>query len=330
MILSRLRLEAYRPDHAERWSAFVRTSKNGAVLFERGFMDYHADRFADASLLAFEGEGDDNLVGVLPACRFDEPEGPRLVSHGGLSFGGWITDQRMTAPGMLRIFDLLLEHLSGLGYVRLTYKAAPVCYHRLPSQEDLYALFRHGAGLSRCDLTSVIDLQHAPPWSKGKRHGLAKARTAGLDVSETQDLAGFSTLLADVLARHGASPTHSLPELELLAGRFPETIRLFVATRAGVGLAYALVFDSGQTVHTQYLASGDEGRATGALDAIVDHLQHNAYPDRRYLSFGISTEDGGRRLNEGLVSQKEMFGARSMICPWYDLPISPAASLRPL
>lgn len=328
MTPARLRLEPYRPEHADRWSAFVRASKNGALLFERGFMDYHADRFPDASFLAFEGDGEDNLVAVLPACRLDGEDGPRLISHGGLSFGGWITDHRMTASAMLRLFDLLVEQSVRLGYARLIYKAAPGCYHRLPAEEDLYALFRHGARLVRCDLTSVIDLQHAPAWSKGKRHGLAKARAAGLEVGQTQDLARFVTMLADVLARHGASPTHSLAELELLTRRFPETIRLFAASRAGVALAYALVFDSGQTVHTQYLASGEEGRATGALDAIVDHLQHTAYADRRYLSFGISTEDGGRRLNEGLVSQKEMFGARSMACSWYDLPLTADTSTR--
>lgn len=322
MTPARLRLEPYRPEHAERWSAFVRASKNGAILFERGFMDYHADRFPDASFLAFEGDGAENLVALLPACRLDGEDGPRLVSHGGLSFGGWITDQRMTAPAMLRLFDMLVEQSARLGYARLIYKAAPGCYHRLPAEEDLYALFRLGARLSRCDLTSVIDLEHAPAWSKGKRHGLAKARAAGLEVGETQNLAHFTSMLTEVLARHGASPTHSLAELELLTHRFPQKIRLYAASRAGVELAYALVFDSGQTVHTQYLASGDEGRATGALDAVVDHLQHTAYADRRYLSFGISTEDGGRRLNEGLVSQKEMFGARSMICPWYDLPLA--------
>ena len=54
MQVDRLRLEPYSPDRAGRWDGFVRASRNGTFLIERGFMDYHADRFADASLMAFD------------------------------------------------------------------------------------------------------------------------------------------------------------------------------------------------------------------------------------------------------------------------------------
>lgn len=321
MTPERLRLEPYQPALAGRWDAFVRTSKNGALIFERGFMDYHADRFEDASLVAFEGEGQDNVVALLPACRLNDNGETIVASHAGLTFGGWITDQRMGAAGMLRLFELLCAHLAANGVSRLRYKTAPTCYHRLPAEEDLYALFRHGAQLLRCDLTSVIDLPHAPAWSKGKRAGLAKARAAQLEIVESDDLVGFHALLTEVLQRHGASPTHTLPELQLLTGRFPRAIRLFCARRDDRSLAYVLVFESGEVVHTQYMAASDEGRETGALDAIIDQLQHVQYADRRYLSFGISTESGGRVLNAGLVAQKEMFGARPVVCPSYELQV---------
>ena len=35
----------------DEWDSFVRLSKNGTFLFERGFMDYHSDRFDDCSLM---------------------------------------------------------------------------------------------------------------------------------------------------------------------------------------------------------------------------------------------------------------------------------------
>jgi hypothetical protein len=48
------------------WDDFVRTSKNGLFLFERGYMDYHAERFSDHSLL-------DHLINDVYAnkCYFD-------------------------------------------------------------------------------------------------------------------------------------------------------------------------------------------------------------------------------------------------------------------
>jgi hypothetical protein len=35
----------------------------------------------------------------------------------------------------------------------------------------------------------------------------------------------------------------------------------------------------------------------------------DVYADRNYFDFGISTEDGGHYLNEGLLRQKYSFGA---------------------
>ena len=41
----------YAPESAGIWDAFVRSSRNATFLHERGYMDYHADRFQDHSLL---------------------------------------------------------------------------------------------------------------------------------------------------------------------------------------------------------------------------------------------------------------------------------------
>ena len=42
------------------------------------------------------------------------------------------------------------------------------------------------------------------------------------------------------------------------------------------------------------------------------------YADRRYFSFGISTEQAGQYLNEGLIAQKEGFGARTVVHDFYE------------
>ena len=315
MQAERLRLAPYRPELASRWNGFVAASKNGTFLFDRGYMDYHADRFVDASLVAFEGDDESTIVALLPASR----HGDRLVSHGGLTYGGWVTDGRMTSPAMLRLFELLRAWAPGAGVSSLRYKAVPRCYHRLPAEEDLYGLFVEGASLARQDLTSVIDLAAAPGWAKGRKHALAKSRAEGVEVALSTDWADFVDCLSEALARHGATPVHSQAELKLLAGRFPDRIRLHAATLKGQAAAYVLVYDCGQTVHTQYMAAREAGRASGALEAILHRLTTEDYAGRRYLSFGISTEDEGRTLNHGLVAQKEMFGARAMVCPFYDL-----------
>jgi hypothetical protein len=319
MQADQLRLAPYRPDLAARWNHFVGASKNGTFLFDRRYMDYHADRFTDCSLVAFEGEDESRLVAVFPANRQQRPGGDLIVSHGGLSYGGWVSDARMTTPGMLRLFELLKRWGGSHQAGAIRYKAIPRCYHQLPAEEDLYALFRSDWRLVRQDVSSVVELQSAPAWSKGRKHALSKARSSGVRVVRSADFTDFHACLAEALARHDAAPVHSPDELALLADRFPERIQLYAAELAKRAIAYTLVFDCGQAVHTQYMAARDEGRALGGLEAIIHHLQHDQYADRRYLSFGISTENEGRDLNEGLISQKEMFGARPMVCSFYEI-----------
>lgn len=312
-----LRIAAYGPDDFGAWNAFVAQSRNGTFLHDRRYMDYHSDRFEDASLVVREG---DRIAALLPACRRED----LLLSHAGLTYGGWITDQRMTVSGMLRCFELLRGWSASVGLTRLRYKAIPWCYHRSPADEDLYALFVHGAALVRQDVSTVIDLTGPPRWASGRRYAFKKAQRLGVEVRISDDLADFHAALSEVLEAHGVRPTHSLSELGLLKGRFPDQIRLYAAETEAAAIAYALVYDCGQTVHTQYLASRAAGRAHGGLDAIVARLQED-FADRRYLSFGVSTEADGRTLNAGLIAQKEMFGGRAMVCSTYDLALDQGA-----
>ena len=79
----------YTPDEAECWNELVAQSRNGTFLFDRRYMDYHSDRFADHSLL-FSERG--KTVALLPANRC----GDTLHSHQGLTYGGLVMSQGVT------------------------------------------------------------------------------------------------------------------------------------------------------------------------------------------------------------------------------------------
>ena len=75
-------VKSYSADNRDLWNGFVKSAKNGLFMFDRGFMECHADRFVDASLIFY---GDDEPLALLPASRC----GDELVSHGGLTYGGF-------------------------------------------------------------------------------------------------------------------------------------------------------------------------------------------------------------------------------------------------
>ncbi|GHU04758.1 hypothetical protein FACS1894205_3540 [Alphaproteobacteria bacterium] len=302
----------YNPELKIAWDDFIRMSKNGVFLFERSYMDYHADRFQDFSLMFYIKK---QLLAVLPASR----HGGEVRSHGGLTYGGMICDSRMTTQAMLQCFEALRLFLAEQNIHKILYKRVPSIYHTYPADEDLYALFRHQAALIRRDVSTCLPQNDRIGFSSRRLRTLKKARQQGLSVRLSRDYEAFFDLLAQVLAeRHQVRPVHTSGEMTSLAAAFPENIKLFGAFRGNDLLAGTIVYETPQVAHTQYLANSEDGRRIGALDLVMDYLICDYYLDKPYIDFGISTEEEGRRLNEGLITQKQEFGGRAVVYDFYE------------
>jgi Acetyltransferase (GNAT) domain len=314
MVALMFTVRPYAKADANTWDALVERSRNGNFLHRRDYMDYHADRFVDQSLIV---ERNGEAVAVFPANIREN----LVTSHGGLTYAGLITTDGLRAESTLAVFEQIGNHYRALGALGVIYKAVPHVFHAYPAEEDLYALHRLGARLKRRDLSSVIALQETFHFTQGRRHSIDKARKAGIRWRAGADPAGFHALLSEVLGRHDAVPTHSLSELRLLQARFPQQIVLHEARREGALLAGVLVYEFGKVVHTQYMAASEEGRRLDALSFLLAELISGIYKDRTYFSFGISTEHEGQVLNSGLIAQKEYFGARAVVHDFYEWPL---------
>ncbi len=296
------------------WNTFVHKAKNQHFFFHRDYMEYHKDRFEDYSLMFYDEK--ERLVALLPGNR----ENDSFISHGGLTFGGFIIDNRMTVSTMLELFDCTIQFLRADAFHSWLYKCIPYIYHQYPAEEDKYALFRHDAILVRRDVSSAIYMLSRYKYQKGRKWMIAKGKKNHISVVESKDFEKFISLENMVLKeQHNTQAVHTGAELLMLADRFPANIKLYVGERGGEMLAGAIVFENGHTAHTQYLANSPEGRNCGALDVVIDYLLTEIYTDKTYFDFGISNEDNGRYLNEGLIAQKEGFGARAVAHDFYKI-----------
>jgi hypothetical protein len=304
----------YNETERDAWDLFIRRSKNGTFLFMRDYMDYHQDRFVDFSTIATGPSG--QVVAVFPANKVSF----RLVSHGGLSYGGIILDNSMTSSRAIDVFSGWLDHCREFGIKEIIYKAVPSIYHRAPADEDRYALFRHGAELYRRELLSVVDLGAAVPLQDRRRRGARKAAKHGLEVRESQVLEEFWPILeANLESHHNLKPVHTVGEICLLRDRFPDNIKLFGVFEGSQMCAGSVLYYAGSTIHAQYIASNDHAREIGALDLLFTSLIDAARKQTRYFDFGNSNEQEGRYLNRGLADFKEGFGARAITQDFYRL-----------
>ena len=311
-----MRVERFTGALRSAWDELVRDSRNGTFLFLRDYMEYHQERFEDHSLLVFEAG--DSPVALLPASR----RGEILESHGGLTYGGVVSDESMTAVKMLEVFAALLEYLRQESFAVLRYRAVPHIYHRVPAEEDLYALTRNGAHVVHRTALSVIDSRHPVEAQSRRRRGARKARAAGLICRESDDLENYWSLLSTVLwETYGARPVHSLEEMVLLRRRFPRNIRLFGCFQGDGLVAGVLVYESLRVARAQYIAASETGKRLAALDLLFDFLLREVYPDKAYFDLGTSESADGRDLNRGVLEFKESLGARAVVQDTYELPV---------
>lgn len=309
-------LRPYTPQFADEWDGFVDRAKNGTFLYKRGYMDYHSDRFVDCSLMFYKrGE----LIGQLPASWNGERR--TVTSHGGLTYGGLLLSSTATTVDTLNMMYGAAEWFAHrYGAREWLYKPLPHIYHRALSEEDLYALFRMETQLVGRSVASAFKSDCRVPMRTLRKRCVAKSRKNGLTYEECGDWDDFWLLLKRVLrSRHDAEPVHSLSEMKLLASRFPDNIRLFVARHEGDVVAGAVVYETDTVAHTQYLAVSDEGAGYCALDGLIVYLVEERYADKPYVDLGTSMVPGSSDLNEGLVFQKEGFGARTVVYDTYSV-----------
>ncbi len=307
-------LKPYLPELAPDWDRFVAESKNGTFLLTRQFMDYHADRFRDCSLMVYRRG---KLHALLPASAHST----EVRSHGGLTYGGLILGVKATADETVETLRLIVDHYRRSGFSKLIYRPTPHIYHRMPAEEDLYALFRLGATLAGRDAAACIFHNDHPKMRDIRKAGVRKALAAGITVNEEVDNFGpfWNVLSTNLHDKYGVGPVHSLEEINLLRNRFPRQIRLHTATRGSECLAGAVIFLTERVAHVQYISASPEGKRLGALDLLFSRLIGETYAGVPYFDFGKSTEGDGSFLNADLMYQKEGFGGRTVVYDTYNV-----------
>jgi hypothetical protein len=312
---------SYGPEHACEWEDLVARACNGTFLHTRRFISYHGDRFRDRSLVLKNRR--ERIVGVFPAA--EAPDDPHvIISHPGLTYGGIVHDGSVRGAAMIGALDAIAGRYRKLGYRRLRYKVVPPIYHAPPAEDDVYALFRLGARRYRCDLAAAVDLAGRGRVTQRRLRSRKRAEKEAVRTQENWDeIASFWRILEQNLARrHGASPVHSVAEIQILHDRFPDAIVLIMAKIGADPVGGAVLFSSSQVLHMQYTATTERGRAVFATDPVFEHaIDIAGKRGCRYFDFGTCTLDEGRSLGQDLYQFKVSFGGGGIVYDHYELDL---------
>ena len=310
-------IKSYSDTDFASWNEFVEQSKNATFLFNRNYMDYHADRFVDKSLMIYR-KG--KLYALFPANV--NRENNIVYSHQGLTYGGLLLNTQATVSEVLTVFGMILQYYKDIACNKMIYKPIPYIYSRYPAQEDLYALFRFNAKVTGRNISSTILQMNKLSFIEARKSGIRKANKQAVKIVETDNYQDFWGILNDNLkSRYGSQPVHSIDEINLLKTRFPDHIKHHVALHEGKVIAGCVMYLCHPVVHTQYISANEEGKNLGALDLLFYELINNVYSNVPFFDFGQSTGQMGNYLNETLIFQKEGFGGRGVVYDIYELDV---------
>ncbi len=79
------------------------------------------------------------------------------------------------------------------------------------------------------------------------------------------------------------------------------------------------MFVTKNVAHVQYISANADKQQLGSLDFLFEQLITKTYADKKYFDFGVSNENQGKNINEGLHYWKECFGGRSTVQEFYEI-----------
>ena len=310
-------VKLYTSEDYAIWNNFVSTAKNATFLFHRDFMEYHSDRFQDFSLLVFEV---DKLVSILPANKVGET----VFSHQGLTYGGFVFDNKIKLGEVIAITKDVLAFLNSVDITKFQLKLIPSIYTDYFSEEIEYVMFLANAKLIRRDCLSVIDLTKPFVLSKTRKESIRRGEKNNLVIKEELkfDLFWNEILIPNLAKKHNSKPVHTIDEISNLQQKFPINIRHFNVYNNDKIVAGTTVFITDKVVHPQYISGNEQKNELGSLDFLYNYLIFQVFAAINFFDFGPSHEENGMKINEGILFWKESFGAKTTVQDYYEVRTS--------
>ncbi len=276
-------------------------------------MDYHHDRFEDFSLLVFK---DEKLMAICPANIVQN----KVFSHQGLTYGGFLLSENIKFNDVLNAWKGVLQYLYVNGVLELIMKLSPKIYHKLPSDEIDYLLFKSNAILYKRDIISALKLKTIN-YSKSRTEGIKRGEKHQLKVVEEDDLSKFwnHILIPNLKDKYQVNPVHTLEEIQELKNKFKNNIRHFNVYFNNTIVAGTTIFETKRVARAQYISGDESKNQLGSLDFLYDYLLTNVFDQKDYLDLGSSNGSNDESIKSGMLTWKEGFGARSIAQDFYKI-----------
>ena len=314
-------VEEYTPDQFDVWESFIDESVNGTIFHRQKFIGYHpADRFQDNSLLFYYKK---RLIAVFPACVIERNGKTVLKSHAGTSYGGPVFNEKQSLRRVYSVMEALDEYAREKGFDQIEMRTSPKIFYKsfldqleftlsglgyCREAEELVTFYRMADYAYNED---ILEFAKSFPTTCRKEIRKSAEHITAKIVETEEEVNRFHEILSDNLSsKYNKQPTHTLDELKTLLRLFPGEIFILGIYHGDrlVG-GYTVITINEKGLHIFYAAMDYDYQIYRPLNlGLARLIQIGTERNMEVLNYGISTEDGGKYINWGLLRFKEDFG----------------------
>ncbi len=307
------KITRYHHNMQSHWDDVIARSDKGTFMHRRAYMEYHATRFEDFSLLVYK---DQIPVAVLPAHR----QGLHIIAHNGLTYSDFIFDKKLRIAHQIDIMSASMAFMLDNDLNSFRIKSIPVFFHNQPNESTLY-LYHKMKGISVEIKPFFVLHTHNFILNKDRKKNLKRLKKLNLTIKDDAHYieAYWQIVTQNLKETYQSKPVHSLDEIQLLMQRFPEQIKLFTIFDRSQLLGGALVYIINNVVHFQYI-NAHPHHDKSAIDLLIFDIIERYKNEYTHISFG-SSATGDQNLNAGLSYWKESFGCKILNQYIYDVKL---------
>lgn len=319
------RIEACSAEEKKNLDSFILDKKtNGEFINSIRYLSYHPlERFSDDSIVLMDAESNSVQGVMMAAYKYEDKN--TIISHPGTTFAGPVLRRNCSIADKETIINSMLGYYEAR-YKKIIIKPLPALFAEQPTGCIDFWLLRRGYQYEMIGLSNVVNIAKIDNendilslYDSAKRNQtrkVLKKQIFSLEVSDEEIDQDIWRRMADNLEKkHHVKITHAYDEIVDLYNRFPEKIHpCYVRTKDKDYGAFALVYKFKNVFHTQYLDTnydytGDYPNLLLIFE-LIKQARHEGY---NWLSFGISTENGGQYLNYGLYNYKAGYGGGDIV-----------------
>lgn len=306
------------------WREFL--SLNYNMFYDNKFLEYN-DVFLKGNVwhhLIFKDKN--KTLAILNGNERIDKDGKVYVSCDGVSFGGFIWNEKIRIADMMDIIRMFKNYLVHNDFNKCVIRNSPNLYQSNANEEYEYSLLAEGFNVNKYAITNIIDLNQFEfeKLKNSKKRSIQKsALNIEVELIENliteRSLKEFYNILLNNRELKNVVPTHSLSELVYLKNNLPERIKLFSAKIDNkiVGIC-TLFLVKKDVVLNFYLAADEEHKK----DRVSDYLLYSSIEwskKQNFRLYDIGTSCVGNTLLQGLFDFKKKFMADGFLRKSYSI-----------